>query len=597
MRLRASLRAIPASLVIACEGGEAAGPGVLEKPGRVRLLLISGDLQSGVVGTVLSEPLVVEARLTDGRPADGSPVLWTVLQGGGLFETATTVADSSGRVAAIWRLGTTAGSNIAAARAEGGDSALFRAVGWADAPVTLASVSGSDQAATVESSLPESLRVRAEDRYGNGVRGVLVRWRVAAGGGRVDPDSTLTEGIYGAGARFWVGRVPGSPQSVEASADGLDGSPVFFAASATPGPFVTPLDVGLGAACAGINSGKRVCWGGNFAGEFGSGATAGSAVPVRLSDAIPLVDISIGRSHACGLTSIGEAMCWGANEWGQLGDGSMTPRFTPGPVSGGLRFRSISAGSDFTCAVTITLAAYCWGLNNWGNLGTNADTVRCGTSICERTPTQVIGGYQFESVTAAVFHACGVTVEGEGYCWGANIGGVLGDGTTDGGSRPKLVAGGFDWAQIVVGGAHTCGLTTGGWAFCWGPNSNGALGTGDSLSATVPAPVTGSLTFGQLSGGFDHTCGVSTTGEAYCWGNNSFGQLGDSTAAAVTRPVLVVGALSFVRVEAGYSRSCGLATNGAVYCWGNNNGGTLGIGATSSTPPYSAYPRRVLDPP
>ena len=57
--------------------------------------------------------------------------------------------------------------------------------------------------------------------------------------------------------------------------------------------------------------------------------------------------------------------------------------------------------------------------NAFGQLG-------IGTLAETRPPTAVTGGRRFLSLTAGQVHTCGLTAEGEGFCWGSNEDGQLG---------------------------------------------------------------------------------------------------------------------------------------------------------------------------
>ena len=103
-------------------------------------------------------------------------------------------------------------------------------------------------------------------------------------------------------------------------------------------------------------------------------------------------------------------------------------------MAGGLTFAAVSAGGDarHTCGVTVAGAAHCWGWNVFGELGD-------GTTTTRQSPVLVAGGLRFSAVRAGNNHTCGVTVEGTAYCWGRNADGQLGDGTTTDRLMPVLV--------------------------------------------------------------------------------------------------------------------------------------------------------------
>jgi len=92
---------------------------------------------------------------------------------------------------------------------------------------------GDAQTGTVGQPLPKLLAVLVTDESGNEVPGVEVRW-AAQGGGTVSAETVKT----GSNGRASVERVLGpelGQQTTTASVSGLQGSPVTFVATATPG--------------------------------------------------------------------------------------------------------------------------------------------------------------------------------------------------------------------------------------------------------------------------------------------------------------------------------------------------------------------------
>jgi alpha-tubulin suppressor-like RCC1 family protein len=128
------------------------------------------------------------------------------------------------------------------------------------------------------------------------------------------------------------------------------------------------------------------------------------------------------------------------------------------------------------------------------------------------------------------------------YCWGLNSDGQLGDGTKNSHSTPTLVFGQLRrYAHVSAGGGHTCGVTGADRGFCWGNNLSGQLGTGTTAFRLTPTALGVDLSLAQVSAGYISTCGVTTDHRAYCWGDNSDGQLGDGTTATRLLPVPVAG--------------------------------------------------------
>jgi alpha-tubulin suppressor-like RCC1 family protein len=290
--------------------------------------------------------------------------------------------------------------------------------------------------------------------------------------------------------------------------------------------------------------------------------------------------ISTGNNHTCALSTNGGVKCWGLNSSGQLGDGSTTTRTTAVDVTGltsGVAV--ISGGSSHTCALTTSGGLKCWGVNLNGQLGDGSTTTRT-------TAVDVTG---LTSGVAAVStrnnHSCALTAGGGVKCWGLNANGQLGDGSTTTRTTAVDVTGLTSGVAVIsAGSAHTCALTTGGGVKCWGMNTNGQLGDGTTTQRTTAVDVTG-LTSGvaAISGGSSHTCAITTGGGLKCWGLNTDGQLGDGTTTQSTTAVDVTGLTSGVAtVSSGNANTCAIITGGGLKCWGMNTNGQLGDGSTTT---------------
>ncbi len=234
------------------------------------------------------------------------------------------------------------------------------------------------------------------------------------------------------------------------------------------------------------------------------------------------------------------------------------------------------------CELARNGAAYCWGDNLHGQIGD-------GTTTSRRTPTLVSGGLSFSSVADGfAAHVCALTSAGQAWCWGDNAFGQLGDGSTTDRSAPVQVSGGLTFTQLAVSQGASCGRVGSGAWYCWGSAGYGLYGDGAlGIIRTSPTQLTtGALTFTSLALGGAHTCGIATTGAMYCWGLGSFGQLGTGTYANATTITAVNDGRTYASVAAVYYHTCALTTAGAAYCWGYGNNGQLGnaLSTTSNTP-------------
>ncbi len=308
----------------------------------------------------------------------------------------------------------------------------------------------------------------------------------------------------------------------------------------------------------------------------------------RQASAAGVIAVAAGGDQTCTLNVAGGVQCWGSNSHGQLGDGTyfdhIAPAYVLGLSSGVAAIAT--GGTHFTCALTTAGGVKCWGNNVSGWLGD-------GTTVERTAPVDVVG---LESGVAAITtggsHTCALTTEGGIKCWGDNSAGQLGDGTTTNSAIPVDVVGLESGATAVAAGVfHTCAATTVGGVQCWGNNTSGELGNGTLTASITPIAVTGlSGSMIAVTVGSAHTCALTTAGGVECWGNNIWGQLGsvttDSCGFPITQcsatPVEVASLNSGVSaLVAGGSHTCALTTEGSVLCWGNNVDGQLGDGTTT----------------
>ena len=90
---------------------------------------VSGDNQSGPVGSALASPFVVNVLDANDNPVQGTTVDFAVTQGGGALSVASGVTDATGQAQVTLTLGTTAGQNQATATVTGLGTVTFTATG------------------------------------------------------------------------------------------------------------------------------------------------------------------------------------------------------------------------------------------------------------------------------------------------------------------------------------------------------------------------------------------------------------------------------------------------------------------------------------
>jgi lysophospholipase L1-like esterase len=175
-------------------------------------------------------------------------VTFLVTKGGGKFNNLDSVkvkTDTSGFAQAALTLGPKPGPNQAVARAAiklAGSPMTFTATGRVGAAAAMNKVSGDSLFSLINNVVPSPQVVRVTDKCGNVIAGAEVKFKVKAGGGKVNGQDSVavTTGADGRAQATWkLGNVSGEFNNLlEARAFNgtaeLANSPAVFRASATP---------------------------------------------------------------------------------------------------------------------------------------------------------------------------------------------------------------------------------------------------------------------------------------------------------------------------------------------------------------------------
>lgn len=249
-----------AALIAACGGDGPGAPPAGELA--VAKASPSGDAQTGAVAQTLGSPLRVIVT-GDGQPAAGATVTWTGGNAGASMNPAQAATDAQGIASSSWTLGQAAGAQTATATVAGatGSPVAFAATATAAGAASLALAGGNAQSAVTGNALANPLQAKVTDQFGNAVSGVSVTWAVTGGGGSLAPPTSPTNAL-GIAASAWTLGAEG-PQTAEASAAALAGSPVHFTATATAPVTATGVTVGNNTftpAIRTVPAGTNVVW-------------------------------------------------------------------------------------------------------------------------------------------------------------------------------------------------------------------------------------------------------------------------------------------------------------------------------------------------
>jgi hypothetical protein len=355
-----------------------------------------------------------------------------------------------------------------------------------------------------------------------------------------------------------TGVAPGDAYVI-ATSGGVEGWTHVRAATFDERLTFTGVAVGEQQSCALSAGGTAYCWGDNGADRLGVvGPTERlhsgdrwlpvTSAPLPVRSPVRFATLASGNAArgGCALTAAGEPYCWGGSADGAL------------PVPGGVRFAALSRGDQHACGVSADGRAYCWGYNNVGQLGIGTRDFTFEDWRLTRTPPQpVAGDLRFASISAGPGNTCGITLDGDLYCWGE---GVL---------VPTRTGGALKYRSVTTS-ARVCAISTAGETYCW-PD---VLSPTNLAAVRVAAPELVVAVGGARSG-----CGLDRAGTTYCF---SFGgQPIDATQppAGPAQPLAGVPPLRTIALSGGYAmHACGLTAAGVAHCWGWSHYGQAGVG-------------------
>ncbi|HEY7027170.1 MAG TPA: hypothetical protein VH438_06165 [Gemmatimonadales bacterium] len=195
-------------------------------PGVYRLEIVSGDQQTALPQTAVSEPLVVQFVDVNGDPAPATALTW-VPSTGTLGQPTTTTDPATGLSQNTWILGVGDAHGVTVSE-PGGSSVVFIATSTPNA-YQLVMVSGNNQVGVPGQDLPQPLVVKLLN--GNTpVHGVQLNWRITAGGSTLATYATFTD-ANGLSQNIWHLASAGLQQVSVSLEPQFGGTGVFFTAT------------------------------------------------------------------------------------------------------------------------------------------------------------------------------------------------------------------------------------------------------------------------------------------------------------------------------------------------------------------------------
>ncbi|MBJ7329774.1 MAG: hypothetical protein JHC95_07755 [Solirubrobacteraceae bacterium] len=315
-------------------------------------------------------------------------------------------------------------------------------------------------------------------------------------------DSRRSLGIF-VGFTSW----PSGPATAE-------GAPYLHRIPLGAGRKATAIRLGVTKACAILETGRVLCWGG-WGGGYGVPSTPSAAAT---ADAGLLQGRKAVRfvSDRCVMADDATLHCL------DVSGGTTRATIVRPPSTAGALSDAVDFGGGF-CGI-FTGVVRCWSQGS----STLGPAIALGVG---RTAVKLAAGITSHP------HACVIVDDGGVRCFGSGALGQLGrpgTASTDTAAPVELGAG-RTAVDIAVGRSHTCAVLDDGAVRCWGQGFFGATGQGNTRNigddetpgSVPPVDLGGGRTAARLARGelASHTCVTLTNGQVQCWGGAFYRQL------------------------------------------------------------------------
>lgn len=213
----------------------------------------------------------------------------------------------------------------------------------------------------------------------------------------------------------------------------------------------------------------------------------------------------------------------------------------------GKTVKKLAGGVLAKCVIASDDKGYCWGYNANGELGIGTS----GASVNEPTQivmTNALAGKTLKDISSAANGFCALASDDKVYCWGQNAGSLTNTNPTSSSDEPIMtvdtnnVLSGKVINQLSAGTQHVCVIANDNKIYCWGHNLDGELGRGTSTTMSPPAQIDmlnfAGKTPNSISSGFNYSCATTTDNSLFCWGANNDNQLGIPVGNQLS-PVLI----------------------------------------------------------